>query len=148
MLRPAQRFVGALRQDADILLLPSLLAPAYLLCCAALRSAGVRLLCLPGAGRPLGQQILPLAPLLEAAEQNRGRGLHAKRGCARPCAVQSDADGHSYMLPGDMLRSVVPVYPPEGSPYIRSGSLAGEPNPEAPLEVGGRAGLCFGVGCK
>lgn len=39
------------------------------------------------------------------------------------------------MLPGDMLRSVVPVYPPDGSPYIRSGSLAGEPNPEAPVEV-------------
>lgn len=33
------------------------------------------------------------------------------------------------MTAGDMLRSVVPVFPPEGSEIIRAGSLPGEPSP-------------------
>ena len=39
------------------------------------------------------------------------------------------------MLAGDMLRAVVPVYPPEGCSFVRSGSLAGEPSPKVPEEV-------------
>ena len=33
------------------------------------------------------------------------------------------------MTAGDMMRSVVPVYPPQGSDVIRAGSLPGEPSP-------------------
>lgn len=51
------------------------------------------------------------------------------------------ADHHSYsMTAGDMMRAVVPVYPPEGSDTIRAGSLPGEPSPhvhdESSKEVG------------
>lgn len=56
-----------------------------------------------------------------------------------------DPNGVVYMLPGDMMRSVVPVYPPEGSDYVRSGSLAGEPDAGAPEEVGG-GGLMWVTG--
>jgi hypothetical protein len=43
------------------------------------------------------------------------------------------------MTAGDMLRSVVPVYPPEGSDVVRAGSLPGEPAPRVHQEeVGGR----------
>lgn len=39
-------------------------------------------------------------------------------------------DGKSFsMTAGDMMRSVVPVYPPEGSDVVRAGSLPGEPSP-------------------
>ena len=46
------------------------------------------------------------------------------------------------MLAGDMLRAVVPVYPPEGCSFVRSGSLAGEPSPKVPEEVR-MAGSCW-----
>lgn len=36
------------------------------------------------------------------------------------------------MTPGDMMRSVVPVYPPAGSEILRAGSLPGEPEPNIP----------------
>ena len=36
------------------------------------------------------------------------------------------------MTPSDIMRSVVPVYPPEGSDIIRAGSLPGEPSPRVP----------------
>lgn len=38
------------------------------------------------------------------------------------------------MTAGDMMRSVVPVYPPERSDIIRAGSLPGEPSPRLPHE--------------
>jgi hypothetical protein len=38
------------------------------------------------------------------------------------------------MTAGDMLRSVVPVYPPEGSEVLRAGSLPGEPSPHVRQE--------------
>lgn len=56
------------------------------------------------------------------------------------------------MTAGDMLRSVVPVYPPEGSDVVRAGSLPGEPSPHVqPDEVGCAAlrsvcGRCLPLG--
>ena len=42
-----------------------------------------------------------------------------------------DADAHTFAMTGaDMMRSVVPVFPPDGSDVIRAGSLPGEPSPQ------------------
>jgi hypothetical protein len=38
------------------------------------------------------------------------------------------------MTPADIMRSVVPVYPPYGSEIIRAGSLPGEPSPRVPQQ--------------
>jgi hypothetical protein len=38
------------------------------------------------------------------------------------------------MTSADMMRSVVPVFPPEGSDVIRAGSLPGEPSPHVSTE--------------
>jgi hypothetical protein len=45
------------------------------------------------------------------------------------------------MTAGDMLRSVVPVYPPEGSDVVRAGSLPGEPSPHVQQDEVGCAAL-------
>lgn len=38
------------------------------------------------------------------------------------------------MTPSDMMRSIVPVYPPEGSDIVRAGALPGEPSAHIPQE--------------
>jgi calcium uptake protein 1, mitochondrial len=38
-------------------------------------------------------------------------------------------DGEVYMLPADLMRAVVPVFPPSESTAIREGRLSGERNP-------------------
>ncbi|EFN55516.1 hypothetical protein CHLNCDRAFT_133931 [Chlorella variabilis] len=59
-------------------------------------------------------------------------------------ASQSEAKVFS-MTAGDMLRSVVPVYPPEGSDVIRAGSLPGEPSPHVHQEEAGKFILKFDI---
>lgn len=44
-----------------------------------------------------------------------------------------EKDGVRYMTAVDMLRALVPVYPPEGSEMIRGGALLGERAPKAEL---------------
>ncbi|PRW57749.1 calcium uptake mitochondrial-like [Chlorella sorokiniana] len=47
----------------------------------------------------------------------------------------SQRDGKVFtMTAGDMMRSVVPVFPPEGSEVVRAGSLPGEPSPKVANE--------------
>lgn len=38
-------------------------------------------------------------------------------------------EGEVYMLPADLMRAVVPVFPPSESKIVREGSLRGERNP-------------------
>jgi hypothetical protein len=56
-------------------------------------------------------------------------------------ASGGDARGGFVMSAGDIMRSVVPVYPPLGSDIVRSGRLPGEPNPHVPHEVSPGLGM-------
>jgi hypothetical protein len=56
------------------------------------------------------------------------------------------------MTPADMMRSVVPVYPPRGSEVVRAGALPGEPAPRCPqppspffaqFDIDGSGGIGF-----
>ncbi|KAJ9551018.1 hypothetical protein OSB04_015063 [Centaurea solstitialis] len=44
-------------------------------------------------------------------------------------ASQRSADGEPFMTPADLMRAVVPVFPPSGASYVREGSLKGEWEP-------------------
>jgi hypothetical protein len=56
------------------------------------------------------------------------------------------------MTPSDIMRSVVPIYPPHGSDIIRAGFLPGEPSPGVPqhastffetFDIDGSGGISF-----
>jgi calcium uptake protein 1, mitochondrial len=47
-------------------------------------------------------------------------------------ATIGDTNKGFTMTPSDIMRSVVPVYPPHDSDIIRAGSLPGEPSPGVP----------------
>ena len=49
-------------------------------------------------------------------------------------ASQGDTKTGFLMTPCDMMRSVVPVFPPEGSEIVRAGALPGEPSPRVPQQ--------------
>lgn len=66
--------------------------------------------------------------------------MHPPRQVFEYFASQREGKAFS-MTAGDMMRSVVPVFPPEGSDVIRAGSLPGEPLPHVQEnEVRGWAG--------
>jgi hypothetical protein len=44
-------------------------------------------------------------------------------------ASQRDSEGQPYMTPTDLMRAVVPVFPPADSTAIREGNLQGERSP-------------------
>lgn len=47
-------------------------------------------------------------------------------------STHGDHNSGFTMTPSDVMRSVVPVYPPRESDIIRAGSLPGEPSPRVP----------------
>ncbi|KAF7833889.1 calcium uptake protein, mitochondrial-like [Senna tora] len=44
-------------------------------------------------------------------------------------SVRSSGNGEAFMTPADLMRAVVPVFPPSGSNRVREGFLRGEQNP-------------------